>query len=178
MAPGGGVGDEFLPTSAYATRSPQEPPSAPIAPLIPREFRSIETDGLQLWVNRARMGGSSLNQLLVRGCLGGHGIVRWRMAEKIGDDTAIHVALYGGGENVTEHGRKVRVKIGMSQHRGAIIRCYATSAAEALFLLTGQGFAAQDKNFRRAWLPEPLVSRLPDTCTASRAMVCNGDLSV
>ena len=52
------------------------------------------------------------------GGLGGDGIVRRRMAEKIGDDAAVDVALDGDRENVAEHGRKARVKLGMSQHGG------------------------------------------------------------
>jgi molybdate transport system regulatory protein len=42
VAPGGGVDDEFLPNGTDAARSRQEPPRAPIAPLIRRELRSIE----------------------------------------------------------------------------------------------------------------------------------------
>ena len=41
------------------------------------------------------------------------------MVEKIGDDAAIHVALYGGGENVAEHGREVGIKLGMSENGSA-----------------------------------------------------------
>lgn len=50
-----------------------------------------------------RIDGLWLDLLLVWGCLGGGGIVRWGLVEEIGDDMAIHVALHGNGKNVAEH---------------------------------------------------------------------------
>jgi len=110
------VGDAFLPTRPYAARSPPGSPSVPTAPLIRREVRPIDADGIRARANRERPGGLSesatratridglwIDRLLVWGCLGGGRIVRWGLVEEIGDDAAIQVALHGDGKNAAEH---------------------------------------------------------------------------